>query len=95
MLTQRTLDRLRKGFWHLWLVLKELKSSPDPDALLESWRRAQKPSRGWRRAQEYEWTLNVLSIALRLPRSEAEREIWEYINEERQPAPTQRDEVGV
>lgn len=33
----RALDRMRKNFYHLWLVLEELCLAEDPDALLCGW----------------------------------------------------------
>ena len=66
------LERLRKNFYHLWQVLGELRSSPSPDALLEQWRRAPKPSQEWRKAAFYEQAIDVLTVALGVPREETE-----------------------
>ncbi len=60
----RALDRLRLNFYHLWLVLEELRASDDPDALLLEWREAPQGSQGWRKALFYDDALEVLRVAL-------------------------------
>src|SRR5687767_3757842 len=53
VLSARTLDRLRKNFWHLHIILKELRASQEPEAKLAAWKEAERPSMGWRKAREY------------------------------------------
>ncbi len=82
------LERLRKNFYHLWQVLGELRSSPSPDALLEQWGRAPKPSQEWRCALFYEAALDVLAVSLSLPREETEQLVRQYVFGRRQPVPS-------
>ncbi len=60
----RALDRMRKNFYHLWVVVEEVRASADPDALLLEWREAPKGSQEWRKALFYEDALEVLRTAL-------------------------------
>ena len=80
------MERLRKNFYHLWQVLGELRSSPSPDALLREWRGAQKPSQEWRKALFYETAIDVLSVALGVPREETSSLVREYVGAARMPA---------
>ncbi len=80
---ERALERLRKNFYHLWRVLEELRSSPRPrpapDSLLRDWRGAQKPSQEWRKALFYEQAIDVLTVALGVPREDVSSLVREYV----------------
>jgi hypothetical protein len=73
------LERLRKNFYHLWVVLKELRAYGEAEDLLRAWRRAPKPSQEWRKARFFETAIGVLSVALDLPREETAELLREYI----------------
>jgi hypothetical protein len=60
----RALDRMKLNFYHLWLVLEELRTSTDPNGLLRGWREAPKGSIGWRKALFYAEAMEVLRVAL-------------------------------
>ena len=55
------MERLRKNFYALWLVIMEVREDP---AVVEEWRRAPKGSLGWRKARQHETALEVLEIAM-------------------------------
>jgi hypothetical protein len=63
----RALGRMRLNFYHLWVVVEELRASPDPNGLLREWREAPKGSQGWRKALFHEEALEVLRVALSGP----------------------------
>jgi hypothetical protein len=54
------LERLRKNFYHLWKVLKEVEADP---SLPERWRRAPRGSVGWRSLIFYEKAKAVLEVS--------------------------------
>ncbi len=60
----RALERLRKNFYHLWIVVEEARTSTDPTGLLRGWRQAPKGSVGWRKSLFYDDALEVLRAAL-------------------------------
>ncbi len=78
---EHTRKRLMKSFYHLWQVLEDLRLSPDPDALLSEWRQAERPSKEWRQAQEYEHAIRILSVVMRLDPEETEKRVWEHVTE--------------
>ena len=77
----RPTDRLRKNYYHLWAVLRELRASPSPEALLEAWEAAEKPSQGWRKACFYSQAIGVLTVAVGCTREETEALVRQYITE--------------
>ncbi len=79
MLTEVALDRLLKNHYSLWKALQELRSSPDPEDLLEQWRRAPRPTQAWRQARFYETALDVLAVSLSLPREETEELVRQHV----------------
>lgn len=58
---EEAMERLRKNFYALWLVIMEVREDP---AVVEEWRRAPKGSLGWRKARQHETALEVLEIAM-------------------------------
>jgi hypothetical protein len=58
---EEAIERLRKYFYALWLVMMEVREDP---AVVEEWRRAPKGSLGWRKARQHETALEVLEIAM-------------------------------
>jgi len=74
---------LRLNFYHLYRVLEELRTTPSPrpapDSLLRDWRGAQKPSQEWRKALFYEQAIDVLTVALGVPREETSSLVREYV----------------
>ena len=60
----RALERMRKNFYQLWIVVEELRLSSDPGALLAGWGEAPKGSQEWRKALFYAEALEVLRVAL-------------------------------
>ena len=58
---EEAIERLRKNFYALWLVMMEVREDP---AVVEEWRRAPKGSLGWRKARQHETALEVLEIAM-------------------------------
>ncbi len=83
MLPERALTRLRLNFYHLWRVLKELRTTPRPrpapDSLLRDWRQAEKPSQEWRKALHYQQAVDVLSASTSTLREETEKQVREYV----------------
>jgi hypothetical protein len=73
------MERLFRAHYHLWSVLNELRSSPDPRALLRRWRLSRPPAQEWRKAVEYARAINVLTISLSLPLEDTEALVEEYI----------------
>ncbi len=56
------LERLRKNFYHLWRVVRELEEAEEPEALLASWRSAPQGSQEWRKALFYEGAMKILRV---------------------------------
>lgn len=78
---ERALERLRKNFYQLYQPIRELRASPSPEDLLQEWRAAQKPSQEWRNARFYEQAIDVLSVAMALPRTRTKELVRQYIAE--------------
>jgi hypothetical protein len=58
---EEAMERLRKNFYALWLVMMEVRQGP---VVVEEWRRAPMGSLGWRKARQHETALEVLEIAM-------------------------------
>jgi hypothetical protein len=55
------MERLRKSWYPLWLVLVEVRADP---AVVGEWRRALRGSLGWRKARQHEQALEVLEVSM-------------------------------
>ncbi|MBA3490598.1 MAG: hypothetical protein H0T55_00790 [Rubrobacteraceae bacterium] len=79
MLTDRSLDRLRKNFYDLWKALQELRFAPDPQELLTQWLMAKKPSQEWRKGRHLEQAISILAVATDTERDVMEEDVYEYV----------------
>jgi hypothetical protein len=58
---EEAMERLRKNFYALWLVMMEVREGP---VVVEGWRRAPRGSLGWRKARQHAQVLVVLGASM-------------------------------
>jgi hypothetical protein len=54
------MERLRKNYYELWLVMKEVRADP---SVVEEWRRSPEGSQEWRKAVQHRHALMVLGVS--------------------------------
>jgi hypothetical protein len=54
------MERLRKNYYELWLVMREVRADP---SVVEEWRRSPEGSQEWRKAVQHRHALLVLGVS--------------------------------